>query len=188
MKNILFIAYPQYADFEIAHTLFFIRKSGRFKVTTVTVDGKPVESLAGLITMPQAGLSETDVEKYDLILISGGDGVHTIIDDASLSSFLQKASSKQIPIAAICASATLLGKAGLLKGEKFTCTENTYKHFNHVFEGAIYTGTNIEVGTNIITAKGTAFAEFTVAVGNLLGIWKDNKQSDWAFQFCKGNV
>ncbi|MGE6256690.1 DJ-1/PfpI family protein [Heyndrickxia sporothermodurans] len=188
MKNILFIAYNQYADFEVAHTLFFLRKAGKTKVTTVTVDAKPVESLAGLITMPQLSLSDVDVEHFDLVLISGGDGIYTVIEEEALSSLLQNAFANEIPIAAICASAALLGKAGLLKGKKFTCTANTFEQFNYVFEEAIYTGSNIEVGDYLITAKGTAFAEFTVAVGNLLKIWKDENHSNWARQFCKGNV
>ncbi|QQZ09908.1 DJ-1/PfpI family protein [Heyndrickxia vini] len=188
MKNILFLAYPQYADFEIAHTLFFLKKVGKANVTTVTIDGKPVESIAGLLTMPQRGLSEVNVGEYDLVLISGGDGVHTIINESVLHTFLQSAYSKEIPIAAICASATLLGKSGLLKGKRFTCNPNTYEVFKDVFQGANYTGENIEVETNLITAKGTAFPEFNVAVGDLLNIWKDSTQENWALQFCRGNI
>jgi putative intracellular protease/amidase len=47
--KILFIAYPQYADFEIAHTLFFLRKAGKVTIVTATVNRKPVESLGGCI-------------------------------------------------------------------------------------------------------------------------------------------
>lgn len=188
VKTILFIAYQQYADFEIAHTLFFLRKVGKAKITTVTVDGHSVERIAGLMTMPQSALSEVNVEMFDLVLISGGDGVGKVINDPSISLLLQKAFSVGIPIAAICASAALLGKAGLLRGNKFTCTQNTYEQFNQVFDDAIYTGSDIEVENNFITAKGTAFAKFTVEVGNLLGIWRDSEQADWALQFCKGNI
>lgn len=82
----------------------------------------------------------------------------------------------------------MLGKAGLLRGNRFTCTHNTYEQFNQVFDDAIYTGSDIEVENNFITAKGTAFAKFTVEVGNLLGIWREREQADWALQFCKGNI
>ncbi|MFH5781805.1 DJ-1/PfpI family protein [Heyndrickxia oleronia] len=188
MRNILFIAYPLYADFEIAHTLFFLRKVGKVKVITATVDGKHVESVGGLITTPQITLAEAKVEDYDLVLISGGDGIETIINDSLLSGFLQNAHLKGTPIATICAAATLLGKAGLLKGKKLTCTDNTFTHFSEVFEGATYTGNNIEVLDNIITAKDTAFAEFTIAVGDQMKMWKNDAQSSGALRFCKGEI
>lgn len=188
MKKILFFAYPQYADFEIAHTLFFLKKVGKAQVTTVTVDGKPIESLGGLHVQPQLSIPEVNVMDYDLVLISGGDGVQEVINESSIHVILQEAIKVGVPIASICASATLLGKAGLLKGNKFTCTPGTYEHYKEVFEGAEYTGGRIEVGEGFITAKGTAFPEFTVEVGNLLNIWKDQAKADHAFDFSKGNV
>lgn len=184
--KILFFAYPMYADFEIAHALFFLRKVGKAHVTTCTFDGNPVESIAGLITMPQLGLEKAKVEDYDLILLPGGDGVSEIMNQTSIHSMLHAASSAGIPIASICASAALLGKAGLLDGKKFTCTQATYDHFNDVFINGEYTGSNIEVSPKMITAQGTAFAEFTVEAGKMIGMWRDDEQADKALRYCKG--
>ncbi len=77
--NILFIAFSKYADFEIAHPLFFLRKVGKASVTTCSIDGNPVESIAGLMTTPQLSFEKVNVEEYDLILLPGGDGISKII-------------------------------------------------------------------------------------------------------------
>ena len=184
--NILFFAYPKYADFEIAHPLFFLRKVGKAHVTTCTIAGNPVESIAGLITMPQFALEKVKVEDYDLILLPGGDGISEVMNHTSIHSMLQVASSAGIPIASICASAVLLGKAGLLDGKQFTCTQATYDHFNDVFIKGEYTGSNIEVSPKMITAQGTAFAEFTIEAGKMVGLWRDAEHAEKALRFCKG--
>ena len=188
MTNILFFAYPMYADFEIAHTLFFLKKLGKANLITATIDGKVVESLGGIRTTPDLSISEADPTDFDLILISGGDGVSEVVDDIRIHNFLQQANTLHKPIASICASATILGKAGLLKENKFTCTANTYEMFKEVFVGAEYSGERIEVQDNIITAKGTAFPEFTLAVLDQLLLWKNNEQRESAYLFSKGEV
>ncbi|HET7628247.1 MAG TPA: DJ-1/PfpI family protein [Bacillales bacterium] len=186
--KILFFAYPHYADFEIAHTLFFLKKAGKADVTTVTVDGKSVESLGGLVVAPQLALAEVNPSEYDLVLISGGDGVEEVMDEPLVHDLLQKAHANQVPIAAICASAVLLAKAGLLKGVKFTCLPHTHEHFREAFADAGYTGAKVHAGEAFITAKGTAFAEFTVAVGEKLGMWQSREAAERSLRFCKGEV
>lgn|SRR5690606_22593718 len=186
--KVLFLAYPMYADFEIGHTLYFLRKLGKAKVTTATVDGEPVESLGGIITQAQTAISNVDPTEYDLLLISGGDGVAQVLDHIPLQEFLNDYNNLKKPIAAICASSTLLGKASLLKGRKFTCAPNTMELFRNVFSDAEYTGNRIEKTDHIITAKGTAFPEFTIAVIDQLGLWKNKEQREGALKFCKGEV
>lgn len=188
MTRVLFFAYPMYADFEIAHTLFFLRKLGKACVVTATIDGETVESLGGIVTNPGLAIANANPNDFDLILISGGDGVSQVLEDNRIHKFLREANSMQKPIAAICASATLLGKAGLLKGNIFTCTPNTYEMFKEVFADAEYTGERLEVRDNIITAKGTAFPEFTLAVIDQLQLWKTDEQRESARSFCKGEI
>jgi len=186
MKKILFIAYNQYADFEIAHTLFFIKKVGKYEIETATLLGENVTSLGGLVTCPQLKIEEVDVRDYDLVLISGGDGIRELLDEQSLVVLLQSAYSLKIPIAGICASAALLGRAGLLKGKSFTCLPNTVESFQDVFLEGNYTGEPIHVSESLITAKGTAFAEFTIAVGETLKLWSSEIKKENAMKFCKG--
>ncbi|WP_067724888.1 DJ-1/PfpI family protein [Oceanobacillus damuensis] len=187
MKKVLLYVFPLYADFEIAHTLFFLRKIANAHIETVTMDGEPAVSLGGITTIAQLALGNANPDEYDLILLPGGDGIEEILDNETSASFLKEAHSIGIPIASICSSAALLGEAGILRYRKFTCLPHTYEQYKDKFIGAAYTGENVETRSNIITAKGTAFPEFTVAVGNLLGMWRNQQQAEKALQFCKGN-
>ena len=186
--NVLFFAFPQYADFEVAHTLFFLRKLGKAQITTFSVDGKPVESVAGLTTIANASAKEMDVRKFDLVLLPGGDGVQEVLDNSTLQDLLKQAYSLHIPIASICASATFLSKAGLLEGKEFTCQPGTFEHFRELFEGAHYIGSEVEIGKGFITAKGTAFPQFTLEVCKLAGLIKDSKHAESILTFCKGSA
>lgn len=177
--------YPQYADFEIAHALFFLRKAGKAEIITASIDGKHVKSVGGIVTKPQLKLSEAG-EGYDLILLPGGDGISEVLHELVLHNFLKQANAAGVPIASICASATFLGKAGLLHGKSFTCLPHTYEQYKHVFTNASYTNKAIEPVSYIITAKGTAFPEFTIAIGEMLNFWKDEEHKEKAYQFCIG--
>jgi putative intracellular protease/amidase len=186
--NILFLAYPQYADFQVGHPLCFLRGKGNARVTTVTVDGQPVDSLGGLRVRADFAISDIHVEDYDLLLISGGEGVSTVMDNLALHSLLQSAHRAKVPIAALCASSVFLAKAGLLLGRSFTCTLNTYTQFCDAFSGAAYTGTRVESHDGLLTAEGHAVADFTVEIGRMVGLWRSEEEAAWASQFCRGEV
>lgn len=186
MVKVLFFAYDQYADFEIAHTLFFLRKLGKAEITTASVNGKPVESLGGLITNADISLDKVNLEEYDLLLLPGGDSIPELIDFDIIAVILNNAISLEIPIASICGSAVLLAKSGITKNKKVTCNKGTFDQNSKLFQECIYTGTDIEVETGFITAKGTAFPEFTVETCKQVGLLKDKDQAKSVLRFCRG--
>ncbi|WP_313894421.1 DJ-1/PfpI family protein [Psychrobacillus sp.] len=186
MVNVLFFAHPQYADFEIAHTLFFLKKLGQAKVTTVSVNGKSVESVGGLTTKVEVSLHDVNLEAYDLLLIPGGDGIDELVEEDIISTILNRAISLQIPIASICGSAVLLAKAGIVNNKKITCNAGTFERNSQFFSECTYTGNDVEVEQGFITAKGTAFPEFTVETCKLLGLLKDDEQVESVLKFCRG--
>ncbi|WP_445489299.1 DJ-1/PfpI family protein [Niallia sp. 03133] len=186
MRKALFLAYPQYADFEIAHALFLLKKIGKFAITTATIDGKFVESIGGLHTKSDAAVKYLNPGDFEIILISGGDGVQDVIQDKSIKILLKKAVELDIPIASICASALLLANANILNGKQFTCLNHTYEHNKIIFNQAIYTGNDMEIDGTILTAKGTAFAAFAVSACQQVGLLQDKHEYDKYLNFCKG--
>ncbi|MFF2754388.1 hypothetical protein ACFVR1_11665 [Psychrobacillus sp. NPDC058041] len=60
------------------------------------------------------------------------------------------------------------------------------KAYSQVFNECIYTGTDIEVETGFITAKGIAFPEFTVETSRQVGLIKDKDQAESVLRFCRG--
>jgi len=145
-----------------------------------------VKSVGGIVTQPQVKLLEAG-DEYDLILLPGGDGISEVLHEFVLLNYVKRANAAGIPIASICASATFLGEAGLLRGKRFTCLQHTYEHYKDVFMDASYTGKAVELSDNIITAKGTAFPKFTIAIGEMLKFWRDEEHREKAYQFCIGN-
>lgn len=182
----MFFAYDQYADFEIAHTLFFLKKLGKAVIKTVSVNGKPVESLGGLKTKADISMHDVIIEEYDLLLLPGGDGITELIEVDKISTILKQAFCLEIPIASICGSAVLLAKAGIVKNKKFTCNLSTFNQNSALFNDCIYTGADIEVATGFITSKGTAFPEFTIETCKQVGLLKENDQADSVLRFCRG--
>lgn len=186
MKKIALIIYPEYAEFQIAHTLFLLTKLGNAKITTVSLDGETEDSVGGLTTQVDASLSDIDVMDYDLILIPGGDGIRHVLHEKVISETLKKCISSNIPIATVCGAAAFLTKANILKERRFTCLLETYEKNRTLFEKAIYTGNQLEKDELIITAKPTAFAELAIEIGKMLHLFKNEKQMDSFYSFCKG--
>ncbi|MCL6442269.1 MAG: DJ-1/PfpI family protein [Alicyclobacillus sp.] len=186
MKKVMVFLYSQYADFEIAHALFFLRQVVGADIVTVSLDGNPVQSVGGLTTQVQHSLSDIDVRKFDLVLFPGGGSVAHIIGESMLSQVIETAYQSGVPIASICASATLLARAGILQNRNFTCRLGTYEKYKSLFEQATYTDKDIEVDDRVITAKDTAFAEFAVAICKRMGFLNDTEESEKALRFCKG--
>ncbi|MEK4198795.1 DJ-1/PfpI family protein [Cytobacillus sp. FSL K6-0265] len=184
MKSLV-ILFHAYADFEISHSLFLLRKVAKMEIVTASVDGLPVTSIGGLKTTIDVSLENLNIKDYQLILIPGGDGIdNELLNNKWLIQQIQSAFQSRIPIASICASALMLGKAGILSGERFTCLPHTYNKYQSLFESSDYTGQPIEVNNRIITAKGTAFAAFAIAALKLTGVdLTDQEWEKWR-QFC----
>lgn len=188
MMRILLCVYPNYADFQIGHLLFFLKKIGKAKIETTSIDGEIIKSLGGLRVRPDISMNQVQVKTYDLILCPGGDLLHEVADDPQIHYLLQTATVNNVPIASLCGSTLFLAKAGLLNDKKFTCNTGTYEQFKNDYSHATYTGNNVEVEASMITAKGTAFIDFTVAVGHLLKLWKSEEQVDHVLAFCRGEL
>ncbi|HEY4601828.1 MAG TPA: DJ-1/PfpI family protein [Cerasibacillus sp.] len=186
MKKALLLVYDDYADFQIGHLLFFLKKKGHYHVLTGSVEGKDVVSLGGLSVKPDLPLSGINIEKFDLVILPGGDTFDPLLNNEALINFLKIVYSLSIPIASICGSAVLLGKAGLLNNKKFTCNEHTFNQYKEHFSNATYTGERVELDGNVITAKGSSFSYFTIAVGDFLNLWRNEEEARHALAFCKG--
>lgn len=181
----LVILFPAYADFEISHSLFLLRKVAKMEIVTATVDGSPVTSIGGLKTAIDVSLENLNINDYHFILIPGGDGIdNELMNNQWLIQQIQSAFQSRIPIASICASALILGKAGILSGEHFTCLAHTYDKYQSLFESSFYTGQPIEVNNRIITAKGTSFAAFAIAALKLTGVELTDQEWEKWRQFC----
>lgn len=93
----------------------------KFKVTTVSLDGRPVRSpYAGLMMTPQGGIA--DIERTDLVIIptSGLAMDEKLIENSALVPWLTKHYGMGAYVAGVCMGAGYLAETGLLDGKRAT--------------------------------------------------------------------
>ena len=107
-----------------------------------------------LAEVPIHSLSAHD---YDAIVLIGGPGASQYFHDADLIHLVQEANTASKVIAAICIAPTILANADILRGRKTTAFPSEK---DALFQkGAMYTGKDVEVDGNIVTANGPEAAE-----------------------------
>lgn len=92
----------------------------RFRVTTASIDGKPIRSMTGIGVMPNCSID--DIEHTDIVILpaSGWDVQERIARSSGLVPWLRKWHEKGAYVAGICTGAGFLAEAGLLDGRRAT--------------------------------------------------------------------
>ena len=146
-----------------------LRRAGA-TVNTVSVSGEFPTGSHGITVKADKIVEQTDFSTYDCLVIPGGmPGATNISENEKVISALSEFMVKGKPVCAICASpAVVLAKNGLLGNKKATCY-NAPVFVNAL--GASYTGSEVEVDGNLITANGPKSAmKFALAICEKLGI------------------
>jgi transcriptional regulator GlxA family with amidase domain len=92
----------------------------RFRVTTASADGKPVNCDGGIQIRPNISLR--DVGKVDLIFIpTTGLSVDDVVErNAPIVPWLQRRSNRGVAVASVCSGVGLVAASGLLDGKRAT--------------------------------------------------------------------
>lgn len=137
----------------------------------VTVASMGVEVAKGVLggTVEVDGdISSVVIDDYDAVILVGGGGAKVYFDDVTVHQLLKDAYSRGKVVGAICISPSTLANSGLLEGRKATAfpSEGT----NLVEHGAQFTGEEVTVDGNIVTASGPRAAGiFAQEILKLLG-------------------
>ena len=137
------------------------------EVNTISImDDFLVKSSQGVPVQADDLFENTDFCDAEMLILPGGQpGSTNLGKHKELEALLCEAMEKDLPVAAICAAPTVLGKHGLLKGRKATC----YPGCEEMLKGAEYTDAFVQKDGNLITACGPAAAvEFAKAIISLL--------------------
>ena len=106
-----------------------------------------------MVIKPELFIKNINYKEYDFLVIPGGKAVSkTLINLSDVNEMIHYFNNEHKLIAAICAAPMLLGKAGILKGRKYTCFPGCEKGI----EG-VYTKKGVVVTGNIITGKSMAY-------------------------------
>lgn len=104
-------------------------------------------------------IGSVHAQDYCFVIVLGGPGVSTLINNSDLLRILKDFASHRKIIGAICSAPVILANAGLLTGKKAT----VFSEKRHELEmgGAYYTGRHVEKDDIFITANGpSASADF----------------------------
>ncbi len=113
-------------------------------------------------------------ERLEMIVLPGGmPGTLNLEENSAVQSAISYCAEKNIPIGAICAAPSILGKAGLLKGREAIC----FPGFEKYLEGAKISDIKVVTDGNITTAAGAGAAiEFGLRLVEVL-CGKEKSQS-----------
>lgn len=135
-----------------------ILKRAGVQVKMVSITGDLcVTGAHDIKVMADISLKEIEKDEMELLMLPGGAG-HTNLDEsADVHSLIDYAVDNEKYVAAICASPSIIGKKGLLKGRKATA----FPGFEKYLLGADVLTDKVVTDGRFITAKGAgASAEF----------------------------
>ena len=139
-----------------------IMKRSGIDVKTVSVtDKKLVTGAHGIPVTADMFIDEVKKDNMELLMLPGGAG-HVLLDSSdAVHALIDYAFENEIYLAAICASPSVLGKKGILKGKNATC----FPGFEKYLDGANVLSDKAVTDGKIITGKGAgAAADFGFAI------------------------
>jgi 4-methyl-5(b-hydroxyethyl)-thiazole monophosphate biosynthesis len=131
-----------------------LRRQG-YDVETISVGhSHHVGGSHGIVFKADFVVDEVWFKTFDMLVLPGGPG-HTNLEKCDLlMKYVKKFGEEGKFVAAICASPSILGRAGLLKGKKATC----FPGYEAECKGAECTGAEVEWDGNIITGRSAGCA------------------------------
>ena len=184
------LAVPGFADWEPAHALAELRRSGGYRVEVVGLTREPVESMGGLRVVPTRTLSEVDPAGVAVFILPGGDRWETAPPEPDLVALLTRLDDQEIPIAAICGATVAVTRAGLLRGRRHTSNGLTY--LNDMVPGYLDAARYVDAPAvrdrHLITASGLGDIEFAGEIFAELGVFSDADRAAWTRIFRSGQL
>lgn len=166
MAKVLSIIAPNgFQDIEYSDSKLALEESGH-DVTTASSQPHATGKL-GLEVETDVLISEINPEEYDAIAFIGGPGIYDFFDNQDLQDMAKTFNENGKPTCAICAAPVILANAGLLMDKNVTSFEG--EEGTLTAKGALYSGNDVEIDGNIITANGPSSAEkFGQAIADAL--------------------
>lgn len=132
-------------------------ESSKVKVILSSSSLAPANGVLGAVAKPDILIKDIAVADYDAIIFIGGSGAKEFWDDPCAHKIAIEAQKRKKVIAAICIAPVTLAKSKILAGKKATVWPGASKQL--ILNGANYTGSDLEVDENIITADGPGSSE-----------------------------
>lgn len=182
MKTYIVI-YEGFSQFEVIIASFLLRTKG--DVITVGLTADTVTTAEGFVIKPDVVLSEMRRDDVDFFLIPGGPP-NELMASSELSDILNELNEQKTFIGGICSGTLHLASSGILENKRYT-TSLDLDEFD-VFNKERYTNENVVSEGNIITAKGCAYVEFGILLGQLGDVYVDETDLKETIDYFKHSI
>lgn len=158
-EKALVIFYPDCIEFEAILAAQLLHEENLL-VDVATADGADYLGPSGIALRATHSYAEVRPEEYRVVILPGGD-TSSVLENETLLGLLKATNQAGATFGAICAGPRLLGRAGLLKGRRFTHGYGADSRLAD-WEGGTYMDQLVMVDGNIVTAKPQAYLDFAV--------------------------
>ena len=175
------------ADWEPAHALCEINKSGKFDVITVGLSEMPVLTMGGLKLRPEMALENVILEEVGIFILPGGD-MWEEQSNENLKMLLGRLHAAEILIGGICGATLEIARAGLTRGTRHTSNSKDYLKtmIADYSDEEFYVDELAVTDKKVITASGLGSIEFGREVIKQLGIYSETDTRIWYEMFKHG--
>ena len=189
-KAVHLLVFDGFADWEPAHALAELRRSGNRSVVVVGFDLASVTSMGGLRITPDRALADIRQPQMEILILPGGDFWEGSYPQSELNRVLNETSAAGVPIAGICAGTLALARAGLLNDRRHTSNMPGYiaENVPEYSGAALYETVPAVADRGIITASGLAPVEFAREIFRELGIFSAADEELWFDMFRHGRI
>jgi len=189
-KAVHILVFDGFADWEPAHALAEVRRSGNRTVRVIGFDGKPVTSMGGMRVIPDLTLREIRPAETELLILPGGDFWEGSYPEDELNRVLTDLVDSDVPVAAICGGTLALARTGFLNDRRHTSNMPGYlsQHSPRYSGDALYeTGPAVN-DRGVITASGLAPVEFAREIFRQLNVFSAADDDLWFDMFKHGRL
>ena len=186
-RKAFYLVFDGLADWEAAHALPEIRKSGKFEVETVGLTGEAITTMGGVRVLPDKTLDQINPDEAAILILPGGDAWEEKPNEKVIS-LLRELNEKKVPIAAICGATLEVARAGLTRDTRHTSNALDYlKGFVTDYDDeAFYVNELVVTDKNLITASGLGSVEFAREIIRRLEIYNETDTKIWFDMFKHG--
>jgi 4-methyl-5(b-hydroxyethyl)-thiazole monophosphate biosynthesis len=176
MKKTAVLLYPDFSEYELSVALSILMQGGK-PIITLGVNNEPIRGESGLGCVVDSLISEVNLADIDSLILPGCMDIACLQQEQEIFDLIRAIHDKEGIIASISSSPYLLAKAGILANKQYTVglPLDGIKQLG-IFDLQLYSDDLVVQDGYIITARGRAFIQFGIHLGNALNL---NFNANW---------
>ncbi len=178
-KRLGVLLFPRFELLDVFGPLEAFGYVPNMEIVTLAAAAGAVESTQGPAAVAQCALA--DAPDLDLLLVPGGLGTRTLVEDEELLCWIRKRSDRAELVLSVCTGSALLARAGVLDGHRATSNKRAFrwvteqgprvewvKQARWVWDEKFVTSSGVAAGIDMSLAviENLAGAEFTSSLAN----------------------